>query len=712
MRDVPASAVVVYLRAPEEPVLAAAVIAVSTPVMLATPERIPLDDPTFPSSRAYRTGQICAVELNEVIDKYLERYPETSLFFLSFLVHSGIAVPLIAGERKFGTLSVFLPRIPDELFKSETDYLRETAQSLSADLECLAENGVSLSPPKHPLVVSPEAGADAQTSPAAPRKEQESPAPWSAPLIFHLETLAVHLTSVANTKDAAALTIERLMSGFQAQAVAISLIEADRLQVVAASGCSKEYLKSLNGISVSKSSPETEAIAHQKLVVSEAAVRGLPHGQGQLTADGRDENAWVVLPLISRGRALGACSIGFSPEQLVITAEHSLLYALSALLGQTFERTQLYDAEHALAQKLQQALLPRTLPQLARVLTTSRYEPPPGAIELGGDWYDLIKLPAGGVAAVIGDVQGHSTPAAVLMGQLRSAVRGYALEGHDPSTVLYRTNRVLIDLETDLFATCCCVWLDPDTGTAQVVSAGHPRPLIRTADGAYLEAAADIGVPLGVEENPSYQASVHALEPATLLVLYTDGLSGREGELTRETLEAAIADSGDELETLGDQLMGRAATRATRTDDAALLLLRYEGPSTEAKESVRGLHVHRHDFQGVRRTRQFLDTCLEGWHLDQISDSAEVLASEVVTNALVHGDSDVDVCLRRYPDHLRVEVRDTDSHPAMLVDLGPDEDKAEGGRGMLIVSALASSWGNSPSGRGKTVWFEIEANAP
>jgi anti-sigma regulatory factor (Ser/Thr protein kinase) len=235
---------------------------------------------------------------------------------------------------------------------------------------------------------------------------------------------------------------------------------------------------------------------------------------------------------------------------------------------------------------------------------------------------------------------------------------------------------------------------------------------MRAADGAYLEATADIGVPLGIEANPSYQASVHALEPATLLVLYTDGLSGRDEELTRETLEAAIADSGDELETLGDQLMGRAATRASPTDDAALLLLRYEGPSAEAKESIRGLHVHRHDFQGVRRTRQFLCSSLEGWHLDQISDSAELLASEVVTNALVHGDSDVDVCLRRYPDHLRVEVRDTDSHPAMLVDLGPDEDKAEGGRGMLIVSALASSWGNSPSGRGKTVWFEIETNAP
>jgi anti-sigma regulatory factor (Ser/Thr protein kinase) len=701
LRDLPVSAVVVYLRLPGEPVLAASVVVVSPSVQLDAPERLPLDDPVFASSRAYRTGQICTIEFREII----ENHPEINIF--PALPHTVAAAPLMTGRQKFGTLTVFCPRI-SELSKSDADYLKGTAQSLSAELERLAENGVSLSPPRLPLVVSPEVGAVAGTGPTSSREEQGSLAFWSAPLIFHFNKLAIRLTSAMHTKDAAALTIERLVFGFQAQAVAICLIEANRLHVVAASGCSREYLKSLNGISVSKSSPETEAVAHQKLVVYGAGERGL---QGWGTADGRDEHAWVVLPLIAGGRALGACSIGFSPEQRLSAAERSLLSTLSMLLGQTFERTQLYDAQSALAQKLQQALLPRTLPQLAGVLTTSRYEPPAGAIELGGDWYDLIKLPAGGVAAVIGDVQGHSTEAAVVMGQLRSAVRGYALDGHDPSTALYRTNRLLIDLETDLFATCCCVWLDPDTGTAQVVSAGHPRPLIRTADGSYLTAVADIGVPLGVEPSPSYQASVHTLEPATLLVLYTDGLSGREGELAQETLEAAIADSGDELETLGDQLMGRAAARTTRADDAALLLLRYEGPSAEAKESVRGLHLHRHDFQGVRRTRQFLDTCLSGWHLDQVSDSAKVAASEVVTNALVHADSDVDVCLRRYPDHLRVEVRDSDSHPAMLVDLGPDEDKAEGGRGLVIVSALTSSWGNSPSGRGKTVWFEMEATA-
>lgn len=190
----------------------------------------------------------------------------------------------------------------------------------------------------------------------------------------------------------------------------------------------------------------------------------------------------MILPLVTSGRAVGACSIAFAPMGRAAVAGQAVLTALATLLGQTFERTQLYDAQHALAEKLRQALLPRMLPQPPGVLATSRYVPTTGSIDLGGDWYDLINLPDGGVAAVVGDVQGHNTAAAVVMGQLRSAVRAYAAEGHDPGTVLRRTNRLMLDLETGLFATCCCVWLDPATGATRIATAGHPAPLMRLPD--------------------------------------------------------------------------------------------------------------------------------------------------------------------------------------------------------------------------------------
>ncbi|MFJ8720461.1 ATP-binding protein [Streptomyces sp. NPDC093269] len=95
-----------------------------------------------------------------------------------------------------------------------------------------------------------------------------------------------------------------------------------------------------------------------------------------------------------------------------------------------------------------------------------------------------------------------------------------------------------------------------------------------------------------------------------------------------------------------------------------------------------------------------------------MADDEELLLSEIVTNGLVHGDSDVYVYVRKYPERLRVEVRDSDPHPAAAVTVPREEDQAEGGRGLVIVSALASAWGNSPSGRGKTVWFELPTPSP
>lgn len=707
LRDLGASAVGVHLKVPGEPTLAAAVVVVAPLGMIAV-ERLSLDDPVFATVRAYETGRICTAHSYEVAARHLE------LGVYAASPHIITAAPLTVGERRVGALTVYSPRAGPQFSESERERLRQAAETLSAGLDRLPSSADPLRPPKLPLVVAPQDAADAAAGElwGSPREAPGSPDPWSAPLLFHLHKLTISLMSVVHTRDAIALTIERLVSGFRAQAVAIGLIEGDRLHVLGARGCPKEYLKALNGIALSTASPETEAIARQTQIVYEAGGSGQwPGWQSGVIGDGRDAHVWVVLPLVAGGHAVGVCSVALASEFRAIATGLSPLSTLATLLGQTLERTQLYDAGHILAQKLQHALLPRTLPQLAGVPITSRYEPPAGAIELGGDWYDVITLPDGGIAAVIGDVEGHSTEAAVVMGQLRAAVRGHALAGYDPCTVLDRTNCLLLDLDTGLFATCVCVWLDPDTGTAQVVTAGHPRPLIRAADGTYLPAVADIGVPLGVEANPSYRAGVHVLPPQTLLVLYTNGLSGPAEELRRETLEAALASSGGQLETLGDHLMG-SAERSPRADDAALLLLRYEGPSTQAKQSVRQLHLHRHDYQGVRHTRQFLAACLDSWHLDALSDSAEVLVSEVVTNALLHGDSDVDVCLRKYPDHFRVEVRDSDPHPAMLVDLGADEDKAEGGRGLVIVSALTSAWGNSPSGRGKTVWFEMDIPEP
>jgi anti-sigma regulatory factor (Ser/Thr protein kinase) len=775
LSDLGAAAVTVYLYEPGRRELMAVVAAV-TPLGTGSVERVPVDDFAYASATAYRTGDITTAHSVEELGSH----PELAVFApFPFTVTS---LPLGPAGAPIAVIATYWPQMDRRLSEAERAYLRATADRTTPELSALAALGVSMRPPIVPKVITGvTATSAATTTSTAATGTGGRPAAMSGehgaeqtskitPLIYHLHKLANALIGTVRTEDAARQALERVINGFDARAMAITLVEGDRLRVVDAHGYSAEYLRELNGRPLNTPSPETDAINQRRQIIRgrpEGAARGergeradldqrggpdpgedpgqraelderaeldrladlgqpghlgqpgqpgQPGHRGQLGDLGdldepeREQLVWAMLPLLSGGHAIGSCSIGFPPDRVDVITEHSVLIALATLLGQTFERTRLYDAQHTLAQKLQQTLLPRMLPQLAGVLTTTRYVPGSGGLELGGDWYDLINLPDGSIAAVIGDVQGHNISAAVVMGQLRSIVRAYAAEGRSPTSVLDRTNRLLVELDTERFATCCCVWLDPRTGIAEVVSAGHHLPLIRFPDGHYQDPGVEVGIPLGIDADATYRSNRITLAPGTLLALYTDGLVGMDGpddEVVRTGLDGALADSEGELETLGDLMMSGISDRRSHADDAALLLMRYEGASALAQLHIRRLEIHRHDLQGVRRARQFLREWLRSVQLAGMTDAAELLASEVVTNALVHGDTDVDIHVRRYPERVRVEVRDSDPHLALPDPHALRNDEAEGGRGLVIVSAMASAWGNSPSGRGKTVWFEL-----
>ncbi|MDI5971567.1 serine/threonine-protein phosphatase [Streptomyces sp. SL13] len=752
LSDLGASAVTIYLYDDPSRQLVASVAAV-TPLGTGSVERVPVDDFAYASATSYQTGGI--VTAHSVQE--LGNHPETAVFApFPFTVTS---VPLGPRERPLGAMSTYWPQMFRKLTDDERGYLRKAAATTGQELERLASVGVSMTPPVVPHVIASDAGEATGLTTGLSGTRQGDRTARTTPLIYHLHKLANALIGTVRTEDAADLALERVIEGFHARAMAITLTEGDRLRVIGARGCSRAFLRELNGRPLGQPSLETDAVTQMRQIVQrpdldedtddgadaddaddadadaradadadDAAADARADGADAVRpadalrsaaavrpADAHDDGTgsacvWAVLPLLAGGHAIGSCSIGFSQERTGVVNEHSVLIALATLLGQTFERTRLYDSRHSLAQKLQQALLPRMLPQMAGVLTTTRYVPTSGGIELGGDWYDLINLPDGRIAAVIGDVQGHNISAAVVMGQLRSAVRAYATEGHDPATVAGRTNRLLVELDTDRFATCCLVWLDPDTGIAEIVSAGHHQPLIRFPDGRYHRDGLEVGIPLGIEPEADYRATRIRLDPGTLLTLYTDGLVGTDGrpddETVRLALEDALTGAGGELETIGDRMISGISERPARADDSALLLMRYEGASAQAQLHVRRLSIHRRDLQGVRRARQFLREWLHSVELTDLTQDAELLASEVVTNALVHGDSDVDIHVRRYPERVRIEVRDSDPHLALPA-AALAEDEAEGGRGLIIVSAMASAWGNSPSGRGKTVWFEL-----
>ena len=167
--------------------------------------------------------------------------------------------------------------------------------------------------------------------------------------------------------------------------------------------------------------------------------------------------------------------------------------------------------------------------------------------DIGGDWYDLIPLPGGRVGAVIGDVQGHDTHAAAVMGQLRIVLRAYAAEGHPPATVMARASVFLHELDTDRFATCLYAEADLATGVVQVVRAGHIDPLIRHTDGSCRRLPVEGGLPLGLSaefQRLEYPVTTLELDPGHTLLLCTDGLVEQPGadlDDGMRTLAALIA---------------------------------------------------------------------------------------------------------------------------------------------------------------------------
>ncbi|MFE0459715.1 SpoIIE family protein phosphatase [Kitasatospora sp. NPDC058965] len=291
--------------------------------------------------------------------------------------------------------------------------------------------------------------------------------------------------------------------------------------------------------------------------------------------------AWAVLPLVASGRQVGSCLITFAAERAFGREDRTLYSAFAGILAQSLERARLYDTQHHRASELQRAMLPRSLPTVPGLRSAARYLPSTEGMQIGGDWYDLIPLPCGRTGIVIGDVQGHNAEATAVMGQLRSGLRAYATDGHDPAATLARTSRLLAELDTDLFATCLYLTLDLETGELVGARAGHPQPVRIGAAGAE-ELLLPGGPPLGVDPTVDYPLGHHRLDPGESLLAYTDGLVEDRDEDYDESVQRMLGGlalwrrrtgADRSLDRLADLLTLNVTERHSRPDDVALLLL-------------------------------------------------------------------------------------------------------------------------------------------
>ncbi|MEV5427832.1 SpoIIE family protein phosphatase [Streptomyces sp. NPDC052701] len=405
-------------------------------------------------------------------------------------------------------------------------------------------------------------------------------APSPLVTITQVLSLAGALTEAVGVQDVVQLVADEVAPAVGSRGLVVLRPRAGRLRVLGHRGYADPHaVERFDGTPLAEQTPGTQVLRTGVPAFFESPehLEHLYPGR-RATRDGFA--AWAYLPLIASGRPVGTCVLAYAEPHTFPAEERAVLTSLAGLIAQALERALLYDTKHRLAHGLQEALLPHSLPSLPGLEAAARYLPATQGMDIGGDFYDLV--PAQGLAAaVIGDVQGHNVTAAGLMGQVRTAVRAYTAVGQSPREVMSSTNRLLIDLDADLFASCLYLRLDPARGRAVMSRAGHPPPLLRRADGRVRVLDLAGGPLLGVDGSAAYPTAEVDLAPGCLLALYTDGLVEAPGVDLEDAvtgLGRRLAEAGDlPLDELADSLV-RQDRRDTggeeRLDDVALLLIR------------------------------------------------------------------------------------------------------------------------------------------
>ncbi|MFI6520691.1 SpoIIE family protein phosphatase [Spirillospora sp. NPDC050679] len=378
------------------------------------------------------------------------------------------------------------------------------------------------------------------------------------------------------------------------------------------------------------------------------------------------------------------------------------------------ESARRYGRERATALTLQRSLLPTGLSAPSPVAVHHRYLPGSRLIEVGGDWYESIALPGARVALVVGDVAGHGVRAAVTMGRLRTAIHTLAGLELPPAEALERLDSLMRTLgeREPHFATCAYVVYDAVSGRCEVASAGHLPPLLAPPGGEAVFVDVPPAPPLGIGDGRPVVSRSFTVEDDSLLFLYTDGLvenRARDIDDGLDRLRATFDRTGApaalgprSLEELCQAAMDGVFDDQHR-DDIAMLLARLRRIPADDHVSW-DLPA---DPAAVRRARGLIRERLGDWKLDELADSTVLMASELVTNAIRHAGGRVTLRLVR-EGGLVCEVFDASDGRPRIRGADGEDDFAESGRGLHVVSRLATRWGVRRTGGGKAVWCEQE----
>jgi len=411
----------------------------------------------------------------------------------------------------------------------------------------------------------------------------------------------------------------------------------------------------------------------------------------------------LYVPLHSGMRTIGVLALAHrDPQRRFDPADHDLARELARRAAVALENARAYDRERRVADSLQAAFLPPTLPRIPGLALDAVYSPGAAESSIGGDWYDAFQLADGRLVLSIGDVAGRGLRAAVVMGRVREAIRAFAIQELEPAGILAAVERVLRLSEGETMVTAVVALVDPRLKTLTFSNAGHPPPLLASGDGEVEMLELD-GIPLGIFDDVDHGTRTVALPDDAFLVFYTDGLIELERDVVSGlgALRLAVSDCFSANGRNAAAIFAAVTGERIASDDVAILTLNTQRLANEPLELA---------FPAIPESARLIRAALE-----QFADTArldadkrfalEVAVGEAVTNAIEHaygiGDGHVFVRAAEADGTVLIEVRDDGRWRA---------PRNEGrGRGVPIMRALSTSFGIHSTEAGTVVRMSFDS---
>ncbi len=414
--------------------------------------------------------------------------------------------------------------------------------------------------------------------------------------------------------------------------------------------------------------------------------------------------AWRLRQLAENARRLGrnepTVPIGGSDE---IAALDETYRETARRLQETQHEKELaldaYDRAHHVASTLQRALLPQGLPEIPGISFDGVYEPGKVEAQVGGDWYDAVRLVDGRVLISIGDVAGSGLQSAVIMAAMREVIRGVAQVYADPATMIDAADRTLKSEHPDSLVTAFVAVFDPIARSLSYCSAGHPPPLLRLVDGSVIELPSQ-GLPLGIRARDDVDARTAQVPDGATLLFYTDGLteSTRDVVAGEQRLREALADPAIASQPNLAQAIYDHVLRDGAHDDVAILAMRLDGSPTGAATEIVGQHLRRWAFATddpatAQRARVvFASVLVEASMLDEDVFTSELIFGELLSNTVRYAPGAVEVVLD-WSEASTAILHFLDSGPGfVLMPRLPSDLLSERGRGLFLIWSMAEDF--------------------